>query len=96
MTKGFSKVLFWEINIKTFDIDKHSRFLIERVVTRGTLDDWHLLKINYSLEKIKEEAQQIQALDKISLNFLSTYFKIPPKKFRCYEQTYSKNTTWNY
>jgi len=96
MTKGFSTVLFWDIDIKTFDIDKHARFLIERVVTRGTLDDWHLLKKTYSREKIKEEALQIRTLDKISLNFLSIYFKIAPEKFRCYKQTQSPHTHWNY
>ena len=96
MVKGFSTYLFWDIDSKSFDIEKNARWFIERVITRGTLNDWFLIKNTYGTNRIKSEALQIRSLDKKSLNFISTFFNIPPEKFRCFEQTQSTKTHWSY
>jgi hypothetical protein len=90
------KYLFWDVDTKSIDFEKHCRFIIERVITHGNLSDWNFIKKVYSIQKIKEEVVQIRSLDKKTLNFLSVIYDIPLKKFRCYTQTQSKNTHWNY
>ncbi len=92
----FSKHIFWDVNVDSIDFQKHSRLVIERVVTCGDLEDWHILKAFYGLDKIEEEALQIRVLDKKTLNFLSLILKIPVLKFKCYKQIQSTNTHWNY
>ena len=90
------KYLFWDIDFNSIDMDKHCRFIIERVITYGDLKDWNTLKKLYSLSTIKKEVVQIRSLDAKTLNFMSFIFDLPKQKFRCYTQIQSKNTHWNY
>ena len=91
-----SSSLFWDVDASNIDWDKHSRFVIERVLTRGTLDDWNEIKRGYGREKIKEEALQIRFLDKVTLSFCSHYFDVPKEEFRCYKLRQSIPTHWPY
>ncbi|OWY25614.1 hypothetical protein C7N43_20420 [Sphingobacteriales bacterium UPWRP_1] len=96
MEPNLNKALFWDIDINELDYNKHARFVIERVLTRGNLQDWQALKSFYGLEKIEAEALQIRYLDKITLNFCHTFFGIPKAKFRCYNTEPSIRQLWNY
>ncbi len=91
-----SKTLFWDTDIKKLDYEKHARHIIERVLMRGTLDDWFAIKEYYGIERIKDEALKIRYLDKLTLNFCSKYFKIPKQQFRCYNTEPSIRQLWNY
>lgn len=91
-----NNALFWDIDFEQIDYRKNVRFVIERVLTRGNLQDWQELKRFYGLAKIKEEVIQIRYLDKITLNFCHTFFKIPKEKFRCYNTEPSIRQLWNY
>lgn len=79
----FNKALFWDVQIDTMDIEIHTRFIIERIVSRGNMTDWNLLKKIYGKEKIKEEVVRIRSLDRKTVSFLSAYFEIEQKDFRC-------------
>ena len=81
-----NKALFWDIDFEKIDYQKHIRFVIERVLTRGNLSDWFELKKQYDLEQIKKEIIEIRFLDEKTLNFCSHLFTIPKEKFRCYTQ----------
>ncbi len=91
-----SKHIFWDVGIESIDFEKHTRFVIERVITHGSLADWHLIKKYYGLELIKKEALMIRSLTNKNLNFLSRLFNIPKQEFRCYKQTQSAGKHWNY
>lgn len=80
----FDKALFWDIDLNNLDIKKHSKFIIERVIKRGSLEDWFYLKKIYSLDIIEKESLHIRSLDKKTLHFLSNYFGVDKSKFRCY------------
>jgi hypothetical protein len=79
----FDNSLFWDVKIESIDIEKHARFIIERVISRGNLQNWNLLKEIYGKEKIKNEAVQIKSLDRKTVSFLSAYFDLRAKDFRC-------------
>lgn len=93
---GFSRSLFWDINLDSLDLEIHKRFIIERVSSRGDLTDWRRLREVYSLDTLKSEAVLIRSLDKKTLNFLSFFLEIPKKEFRCFTQTQSQQAHWNY
>lgn len=80
---NFEPGLFWDIDTEKLNLTVHSRYIIERVLKYGSLNDWLNLKKIYSLDKIKEESLQIRSLDDKTLNFLSTYFNIDKSLFRC-------------
>ncbi len=62
--------LFWDTDLTSLDYNKHARFVIQRVVMKGSIDDWRTIKAFYGLEFIKKEIVQIRYLDTLTLNFL--------------------------
>ena len=76
--------LFWDVDYDNIQWNKNYRFVIERVLERGTFDEWQEIKQYYGLEKIQEAALQARWLDNTTLSFCSNYFDIPKEQFRCY------------
>ncbi len=91
-----NKNLFWDIDINDLNLDRHVRFIIERVLTKGDLNDWFELKNTYGLNRIKQEVIQIRYLDKKTLNLLSLFFHLPKEDFRCYKTRKYLLEFWNY
>jgi hypothetical protein len=87
----FTKTLFWDCHYHRINYDKESRFVIERVLTRGTDSDEKKLFAYYGSEKIKQTVLELRYLDKKTLNYLSIIFNIPQEQFRCYKNTPSKD-----
>lgn len=90
------KTLFWDVDPDTIDYQKHARFVIERVLTRGNLDDWLELRDFYGLNRIRDEALQIRYLDKVTLSFCALVLKTPREKFRCWSAEPSIRKLWSY
>jgi len=92
----FSNNLFWDTNPDNLDYEKHARYIIERELSRGTLEDWYELKKYYGLERIKQEIVQVHYLDKLTLNFCCLIFDIPKEQFRCYNVDPAIKAQWDY
>ncbi len=73
----FSKYLFWDTPIELIDREKHKKSIIERVLTRGFLEDFYTLIKMYSSEEITDAIKKSRVLDKKTANFCSLYFNIP-------------------
>jgi hypothetical protein len=73
----FSQNLFWDADIKLIDLKLNSRYVIERVLTRGYLSDFYLLTKLYTIDEIKIALRKSKELDLKTINFCSTYFNIP-------------------
>lgn len=93
LTKG----LFWDTDFNTINYQKHSRKVVERVLTMGTLSDWFEIKNYYGLDRIKDEAIQIRYLDQETLNFCCEFFNLKKEDFRCYTfQQSGHHLHWQY
>jgi hypothetical protein len=77
---NLSKVIFWDTDIDKIDYQKHARYVIERVVMYGKVNDWRAIQAYYGMEKML----QSRYLDAKTLSFLSCVFDIPKEQFRCY------------
>lgn len=91
----FSTHLFWDVDLNSFDFQKHQIHLVQKVLEYGLINDWNLLKKVYGLDKIKEISLNIRSLDAVTLAFLSTIFNIDKKEFRCYKHRQLFPTCWN-
>lgn len=78
-----NKALFWDVHMDSLDKEKHARFIIGRVVSRGNCTDWTQLTSIYGLDRMKQEVVSIRSLDRKTLNFLSVYFDLEKTDFRC-------------
>jgi hypothetical protein len=90
----FSTNLFWDTDPAGLDIEKHRKYIVERVLDCGTWDDWLLIRNYYGLDQLKEIALGLRSLERKSLSFIATMTNTPENQFRCYEMLQSKNLHW--
>jgi len=95
MLNQLSTFLFWDVNQETLDVKKHAQFIIERVLQRGTYNDWRYIQTIYTKRKIKSACLKARYIDKYSLSYCSCIFKTPLEKFRCYTEIQSNPNYWN-
>jgi len=79
-----SKYLFWDCDYSKVDFDKNYKYVVEKVVTRGQINDFYEIQRYYSKEKIKDAITHIRSMPYKVLNFLSVVYDIPLENFRCY------------
>jgi hypothetical protein len=93
---NLSKVIFWDTQYDTIDWEHKARYVIERVVMYGTVEDWQSIKTFYGMNRIKDEMLQSRDLDAKTLSFLSCIFNIQKEKFRCYTEKQLQPQHWIY
>lgn len=76
--------LFWDIDPNSLDYTRNARYIIQRVIQKGSVKDWIVIKEFYGLDFIKQEILLMRDLDAKTLNFFSVYFGINKNEFRCY------------
>ena len=91
----FSPNLFWDVNPATVNLDQHKKYVICRVLQRGTLDDWKLLCRKWPVAAIVEVAQTLRSLDLKTMAFLCAIGQVPRESFRCFTPTSSPQSLWN-
>jgi len=91
-----SRSLFWDVDPETVDSNMHVLFIIERVLTRGSWEEFKLIITYYGKESVGKSATLITYLDKKTLSFCASYFNIPKEKFKCYIQQQLHQTHWDY
>jgi hypothetical protein len=91
---NLSKTLFWDVDYEAIAWDEKWQFVIERVLERGSLEDWKTIKAYYGLSKIKEAALTARWLDATTLSFCCNYFHLPKETFRCYTQKSLNPAPW--
>ncbi len=70
--------LFWDIAKPELDPRVHQRFIIERILGRGDIDDLAWAKTHYGEDALKQVFLSAKSLDKRSVVFFEHYFNIDP------------------
>ncbi len=92
----FSENLFWDVDSATLEYERHSKFIIQRVVEYGTLNDWRLICGYYGLPFIITVAQGFRSLERKALSFMVAVGNVPIESFRCYTLRQSNQKHWSY
>jgi hypothetical protein len=90
----FSAYLFWDVDKRELSLDKHVKYIVQRVLGHGMMRDWRLLRQCYSLEKIVDTARNLRSLDPKTLAFIACVGNVPEESFRCYSSTRSSPIHW--
>jgi len=93
---NLSPHIFWDVDVRSVDVEKHGVFVLQRVLQYGILKDWLLLKSVMGAENIKALAVQLPILDDVSISFLSNLYKIDKSEFKCYKNKQSNQNYWSY
>ena len=54
--------LFWDVNPKEVDLNKHAQYIIERILEFGRDEEVRWMKRNYSQQAIKEVTEKSRVL----------------------------------
>ncbi len=76
MTLQLRPSLFWDTDIKNIDVQKHKAAVIERIMTRGHLDEFRAVMQFYGRDVVKEIMLNARWLDKVTLAFCSKTDKL--------------------
>lgn len=93
--KTLSKTpLFWDIDQKKLGPIKHKKFIIERILQLGDVEDFRWAVSYYGKNEIKKTLIKNKSLDKKSQNFWCLYFEIDPKKCTKNQSIRKQNPFW--
>lgn len=76
--------LFWDLDPANIDPEKNIRLILERVFTRGNIEEFRDIQAAYTKKEIKTTIVQIGSLDQKTLIFLSKNYNLPISDFKCY------------
>lgn len=72
--------LFWDVDLEKMDPTKSRRFIIERILARGGLDDFRWAFSFFGEKLIKNVLINAKSLDGKSQNFWCVYFNVNKSK----------------
>lgn len=79
----FTTNLFWDVDPEVIDFHKHRRWVVQRVLEYGRMEDWYVILELYGLDGIVEAARQARTLDPKALAFICLISGKPEDSFRC-------------
>lgn len=77
VSEAFHKSLFWDVDPEKLDWERNRRFIIERVLVRGGMQDVRQMLKQYTQSQIVTSVKESRDLDVVTHNFCSNYFQIP-------------------
>jgi hypothetical protein len=80
----FSKRCFWEQDYEKLNFNKGKKYIITKVISYGSQNDYIELFKYYGWDVVKDEVLTINYLNRKILNFLSILFEIDKTKFKAY------------
>jgi len=91
-----SKHLFWDIDSNLLEWERSKKTIIERVLERGSFEEWLCIVKVYTLEGIVNTAKTFRTMSPIDLNFIATVSNTPKEEFRCFNTRLLTNQHWIY
>jgi hypothetical protein len=92
----FSSHLFWDVDIAKIDMSRNKKWLIQRVLEYGLLNDWQIIYKYYGIEEIAQISINLKDLDNKSVSFISVLANIPKENFLCCTTKQSNPKHWNF
>lgn len=92
----FSSHIFWDVDIAKIDMSINKKWLVQRVLEYGLLNDWQIIYKYYGIEEIAQISIKLKDLDNKSVSFISVLANIPKENFLCYTTKQSKPKHWNF
>ncbi len=83
------ETLFWDVNQTGINAHTSKSLIIERVLTRGNMDEFKQLIRFYSVQELTQNALKIGYMDGRTLNFIAEYLNLSKEDFLCYKKKLS-------
>ena len=90
----FSANLFWDADPKDLDLVKHKKYVVQRVLERGTVDDMRHIFAIYGFDEVVATSKTLRSLEPKSLAFIANLSGEHKESFRCYTLKQSAQAPW--
>ena len=80
----FDKRIFWDVDFDLIDYDARANWVIERVFSRGDVEDIRQCRRYYGDEKVTPALLGAKYLPEHRIHLASAVIDKPLKEFRCY------------
>jgi len=77
----FRRSLFWDVPVSALNLDKNRRLILERVFSRGNIEEFKSVNLYYTREEIRETVKKIDYLDNKTLHFIAKTYQIKFAEF---------------
>ena len=94
--EDFSPNLFWDADPADLDFSTHRKYVVQRVLERGTLDDMRHMFSMYGFDNVVATSKTLRSLDPVSFSFIVNLSGQPREAFRCYTLKQSSQAPWIY
>jgi hypothetical protein len=91
-----SKQAFWDVDMDKIDYEKNARHVIEKVIDRGSFEDFIQLRKFYGDKRIKKEVVNAKWLGDKEIYFCCTIFDLKPTDFKCFIKKQLNPQLWVY
>lgn len=79
------KRLFWEFRVDAIDWQKEYAVIIQRVIERGTTQEWKELVRFYGKDRVvKTLKEEVNYLPDEIIENVCSYFRLKPSHLKCY------------
>lgn len=79
-----SKQAFWDVDMEKIDYEKNARYVMEKVINRGSFEDIITIKKFYGDIRIRKEIVNAGWLGDKEIYFCCAIFDLKPTDFQCY------------
>lgn len=86
--------LLWDVDLSSFDLDRHAAFLVERVLTKGTWEEWKLVRAHYGDDRMRQIVVSISRLGPKERTFCQAVFGLTAQSFKCFTGKRSQPAPW--
>ena len=83
------ETLFWDVNQAELNTHTSKSLIIERVLTRGNMNEFKQLIRFYSIQELTHTVLKIGYMDSRTLNFIAEYLNLSKEDFLCYKKKLS-------
>jgi hypothetical protein len=83
------KTLFWDVNQAELNPHTSKSLIMERVLTRGNMDEFKQLIRFYTIQELTQTVLKIGYMDRRTLNFIAEYLNLSKEDFLCYKKKLS-------
>ena len=90
----FSENLFWDADPGDMDFARNRRYVVQRVLERGTVADIGRLIRMYGMPDVVATAKSLRTLEPKALSFIACVANEPRENFRCYTLKQSSQAPW--
>lgn len=80
----------WDVNLETLSKEKHSKYIIERLLEYGDKEALAWLNENYEENQIVQVLKTSKRISSKTGTFYALYYKIPKEELECIKKPFTQ------